>query len=448
MAEVITMADWEIDRLHVIKQVLERRLTWSQAAEQLRLTRRQIGRLCARVRSLGSRGIVHGLRGQPSNRRLSDTLLGKAASALHDPLWEGFRPHFCQEKLLEYHGLKMGAETVRKLMMSTGIWIQRSERPKHRKWRQRRESVGMLVQVDGSHHDWFEGRAPRCVLMAYIDDAGSEMKYAEFVDSEDTVNVMRTTKAYIESYGRPLALYVDKDSIYRTNRQASIEEDLRKQQPITQFKRALDELGIELICAHSPQAKGRVERSFKTQQDRLIKELRLAGISDMKSANAFLLEKYLPAYNKRYGVSAASSSDAHRPLLPSQDLERILAIRQERTVLNDYTVQYKQRWLQLLVAKELRLRPKERVTLEQRLDGSLHVRWREMCLEYKLLDKRPYAPKYAFQSQFPTRSDVWQKPKTKAELPPEQKRILGIGGYRRKSNYEYPATEIPAPAFI
>jgi hypothetical protein len=445
----VTMSEREIDRLHVIRKVLERRFTWTQAAEQLRVSRRQVARLCALVKARGARGVVHGLRGRTSNRRLPADLLGKALSALHDPLWEGFKPTFGCEKLAERYGLRLGRETARQLMIASGLWTVRRSGPQHRSWRPPKDCVGMLVQMDGSHHDWFEGRGPRCVLMGMIDDATSRIQHAEFVDSEDTLNVMRVTQAYIERFGRPAAIYVDKDSIFKTNRQAAVEEDLRQEQPATQYRRALDELGIELICAHSPQAKGRIERSFHTHQDRLVKELRLAGIQTLEAANRFLLELYLPAHNQRFARPAASPADAHRPLLPGQDLAKSLSIRSERSVLNDYTVRFRAGWLQLSPTRGLRLRPKDRVTIETRLDGSLRVRWREEYLAFKKLERQPYRAYYAMRaSVFPTKDEVRRTPRRAPRLLPRQRRFLGINGYNPKRWHDTSTTEILAPSFV
>ena len=226
-------------------------------------------------------------------------------SALHNPLWDGFGPVFSQEKLNEYYGIRLGKTTVGNLMILTNLWVVHRRGTRHRAWRERRACVGMLVQLDGSDHDWFEGRGPRCVLIIYIDDATSRILYGEFVHVEDTLTLLRTTKTYLDRWGRPVAYYVDKDSIYNINRQATVEEELRDEQPMTQFTRAMSELGVEVILAQSPQAKGRVERGFGTHQDRLVKELRLAGISTLEQANQFLWKVYIPEHNRRFAVDPA-----------------------------------------------------------------------------------------------------------------------------------------------
>jgi hypothetical protein len=402
--EVVTMATREIDRLHVIRRVLAGELSWRLAGEQLDLSVRQVGRLCARVRRNGARGIVHGLRGRRSNRCFEPVFWNRVAVILKDPKWEGFGPTFASDKLAGLHGIEVRRETLRKWMMRMGLWKASRHRRRHRCWRERRACIGMLVQLDGSDHDWFEGRGPRCVLIIYIDDATSRILYGEFVKVEDTLTLLRTTGSYLRRCGRPVALYVDKDSIYKVNRTAAAEEDATLPEPLTQFARAMDELGIEVIWAHSPQAKGRVERGFKTHQDRLVKELRLAGISTIEAANALLRERYIPEHNARYAMPPKQAADAHRPLLAAHRLERILALRHERVVQNDFTVQRGKTFLQILAQPGLRLRPTEKVQLETRLDGSLHVRYREAYLKFKRLDARPYRPQFA--RTFPRKEQV------------------------------------------
>ena len=292
--EVIAMGNRDIDKLRVIRDVIDGKRLQVDAAKVLNLSDRQIRRLCVRVKNRGNRGIVHGLRNRPSNHQLESTVLEQALGALHDPVWDGFGPTFAQEKLQQLHGIDIGVGTVRKLMIRSDIWRSARRGKKHRSWRPRRICVGMLTQLDGSDHDWFEGRGPRCALIIYIDDATSQILYGEFAKVEDTLTLMRTTKSYFEKWGRPVAFYVDKDSIYKVNRQASIDEELRDEYPMTQFTRAMDELGVAVIAADSPQAKGRVERGFDTHQDRLVKELRLRGISAMEAANRYLWDAYIP----------------------------------------------------------------------------------------------------------------------------------------------------------
>ena len=255
----------------------------------------------------------------------------------------------------------------------------------------------MLTQLDGSPHDWFEGRGPRCTLMDYIDDAASKILHLEFVDEEDTLALMSTTKTYLRRWGRPGALYVDKDSIYNVNRPANIEEQLSGKDPITQFTRAMGELGIEVILAHSPQAKGRVERGFGTHQDRLVKELRLAGISTKEAANPFLCEVYIPKHNRLFAVDPAEPIDVHKPLLTSHDLDAILSIHEDRQVHNDSIVRYDNRFL--LLADGHGLRPRTKVIVQERLDGTLRIEHKGRYLPFKQVEVRPHLPEQLRRSK-------------------------------------------------
>jgi len=441
------MSNKEVDKHHVIRKILEGRMTWAQGAEQLKLSERHVGRLCAKVRREGARGVVHGLRGKAGNRQANLELLGMAMSVVHDPLWEGFRPLFASEKLEEYCGLKVGRETLRKAMIATGAWRSKQRGTRHLAWRERRARVGLLVQMDGSDHAWFEGRGPKCVLLLMIDDATSKIQYAYFADAEDTVGIMRLVKRYIELFGRPVALYVDKSSIYRINREASVDEDLRSEQASTQFARAMKELNIEVIWAHSPQAKGRVERSFETHQDRLVKELRLAGIGEMASANEFLQKVYIPGHNARYAVAPGEKLDGHRPLLKGHLLDQIFSKRVERIVRNDFTVQYNRRFLQILASKPNRVRPKTKVFVETRLDGTIHLLAKGRYLPFKSLENRPYRPYY---EAFPTKADATGQKRKKPAKKPGSKRWLFYGKGRKTSKADSRVQEraFPTTAYV
>ncbi len=385
MDEVVAMSRRELDRVQVIRNVLERRLTQRNAAKMLKLSLRQVKRLCAKQRIYGPLGMAHQLRGRPSNHQLDPAVLEAALGALHDPLWDGFGPTFARDKLEELCGIKLGVETLRQLMTQFGLWHPWAERIRHRGWRERRECVGMLVQLDGSTHDWFEGRGDRCVLIIYIDDATSRILYGEFVGVEDTLTLLKTTRSYLKQNGRPLAFYVDKDSIYKINHDQSQDE-----MPMTQFTRAMSELGIEVIAANSPQAKGRVERGFHTHQDRLVKELRLRGISSMAAANDYLWRTYIPEHNERYAHAPRSAIDGHRPLVAGQDLLDVLSVKLTRHVRNDFTIQYFGRWIQL--EEGAGVRPKAEVIIQTRLDGVVKLLYKGLALNCTLLPNRPKKP--------------------------------------------------------
>lgn len=396
MEGTLRMSHREIDRLGVIQKVQERRLSWRQASEELSLCRRQIGYLCSRVRQEGPQGIIHKLRGRPSNHRLDPKVLDKALDLIKERYWD-FGPTFANEKLLKLHGISLSTASLRQGMIQASLWNPKVYKPKHRAWRIRRPRIGMLIQLDGSIHDWFEGRGPKCVLVIFIDDATSRILHAQFVPTEDTLNLMATAKAYLSKHGRPLAFYVDKDSIYVVNLKPSVEDELRNLSPITQFTRAMNELEIEVIPAHSPQAKGRVERSFDTHQDRLVKELRLANISTIPEANKFLKSTYIPEHNAKFAIPPQESVDAHRPLLATHNLQEILSIRTQRTLSQDFCLRFQNRFFQVLKDQSLVVRPKDKIWVEVRLNGSFHLRFKDCYLNFKELPDRHYHPYYAFK---------------------------------------------------
>ena len=386
MEERLTMTTRELDRLGVIRHVLEHRMTWLQAAEQLGLCRRQIGYLCTRVRTQGHRGIIHRLRGRPSNHRLAPGLVEQAVELVRTR-YPDFGPTFANEKLRTVHRLSLSTFALRQGLIHAGLWRPRHQPVLHRTWRPRRACVGELIQLDGSVHAWFEDRGPACVLLLYIDDATSRCLDGEFVPSEDTRHLFQATERYVRRSGRPGAFYVDKDSIYRVNRQATIEEQLRDAQPLTQCTRAMTELDIQVLAAHSPQAKGRVERAFGTHQDRLVKELRLVQISTLPEANRFLQEVYLPAHHAAFAVAPANPTDAHRPLLQRHQLAEILSWRSDRTLLNDFTLRYEHQWFQIVRDQPVRVRPGARIAVERRLEGSTHLRFRDRDLNFVSIPK-------------------------------------------------------------
>lgn len=376
----------EADRLKVIWQVITGKLRMKDAAAQLFLSCRQVIRIRNRVKEEGNIGIIHRMRGKASNHQLEEGLVSKAITIVKEKYWD-FGPSFANEHLRKDHGIRISTNTLRKAMIQAEIWKAKKRKVKHRNYRERKACRGEMIQLDGSIHDWFEDRATRCVLLIYIDDATSRIEYALFVDSESTINLLRSTKEYLKSYGRPISFYVDKDSIYRANRQASIDEQLRDRQPMTQFSRAMDELGIQVLFAHSPQAKGRVERSFKTHQDRLVKELRLNGISSIEEANRYLKNIYIPCHNSCFSVKAANPTNAYRPLLKIHKLEEILSLRTERILANDFTIRFANRFFQILKTKYCNLRPKAKICVEIQLDGALHLKYQNKYLNYKTIEK-------------------------------------------------------------
>ena len=377
----ILMSGKELRRVHVIHQVREKRITQREAGTLLRLTDRQIRRLLGRVQEEGDQGLLHRGRGKPSNRRIPEKRKAKVLK-LYEERYGDFGPTLAVEKLAERDGLTLSDETLRLWLRARGInHFARRKRP-HRAWRERKGHVGELVQLDGSHHDWFEGRGPACVLMAYIDDAASRV-FARFYEYEGTLPAMDSFQRYIRHYGIPLAIYADKHTTYQSPAEPTVAEQLAGEEPQSQFGRALDELGVELIAAHSPQAKGRVERLFKTFQDRVVKELRLARIGTLEAANRFL-EHYLPVYNRRFAVAPAQPADLHRPKPTAQVLERSLCIKTSRCLRKDFTIAHEGRLYQ--VHDHLRA---THVVVEEHRAGTRRLTHQGRSLSFHAIPARP-----------------------------------------------------------
>jgi hypothetical protein len=371
----------ELRRVHVIRQTMEKKLTQVKAGTLLGLTPRHIRRLIKRVEQAGDPGLAHRGRGKPSNRQIPEKVQTKALT-LYAQRYGDFGPTLAAEKLAERHGITLSAETVRGWLLAKGVThFQRRKRP-HRAWRERRAHRGELIQLDGSHHDWLEGRGPRCVLMAYIDDASSRV-YARFYEYEGTIPAMDSFQRYVQHYGIPLAIYADRHTTYQSPAKPTVEEQLAGREPMSQFGRALSELGVELIPAHSPQAKGRVERLFKTFQDRLIKEMRLAGVSTLDEANRFL-EDYLPIYNQRFTVQPAQAADLHRPHPAHRELDRILCLKTTRCLRKDFTIAYQGGLYQ--IHETVRA---SHVLVEERVNGTLRITHQGRMLGFHAITSRP-----------------------------------------------------------
>lgn len=289
--DIIMLSQRELKRLHIIHKVLDEKLSQVEAGRILLLSDRQIRRTVKSVREEGDKGIRHGLRGKASSRRLPKKVKEKVIR-LYRERYKGFGPTLASEKLLEIEGIKMSDETLRNWLIESGDWERVRKVREHRQWRERKHCIGEMVQMDGSHHDWFEGRGDECVLMGYIDDATGNV-FAMFYEYEGTIPAMDSFKRYIEKYGIPASLYLDRHTTYKSTAKPTIEDELNNREPASEFGRALKELVVEMIYAYSPQAKGRIERLFNTFQDRVIKEMRLKGIASIEDGNKFL-EEYLP----------------------------------------------------------------------------------------------------------------------------------------------------------
>ena len=334
----------ERDRLVTLRKLKKRVITQAEAAAELGVSVRQVKRLLKALKRGGDKAVIHGLRGRPSPRRLSEAIKQAAMRILSEPVYAGFGPTLAAEYLSDKHALNVSKETLRQWMMEAKLWRgrKRKSEPVHLQ-RPRRTRCGELVQWDTSDHDWLEGRGERLYLISLIDDATSRL-YARLVTSDSTAENMRVLWGYLEGYGRPLAFYTDKAALFQTAQKVRRDEPGVQKDPIdlppTQIGRALQELQIAWIPAHSPQAKGRVERGFSTAQDRLVKGLRVAGISCLDEANAYLEEQFLPWWNRTLTVAAKNHSDAHRPLTREHDLASSLSHVEERQISNGYTVQY------------------------------------------------------------------------------------------------------------
>ncbi len=374
------MTQKAVDRLGVIQQVVDRQLRQKEAARQLGLSVRQVKRLVARYRAEGPSGLVSRRLGRRPGNTLSDAVrqevLGRVRTCYSD-----FGPTLACEKLAARHGHQISVETLRQWMIAEGLWKPRARKSAriHQR-RPRRPCRGELVQIDGSPHDWFEDRGPRCTLLVFIDDATSELMALRFAPAETTHAYMETLRGYLTRHGRPVAIYSDKHSIFRVNHPD-------REGELTQFTRALKTLDIEPIHANTPQAKGRVERANQTLQDRLVKELRLAGISDIDAANAFL-PGFLSDYNQRFAVPPQNPADAHRPVLHNpQELDLIFSLHAHRKLSKNLTFQYKNREYQLTgQGKGYRLRGAQ-VTVCEAFDSSVTLLYKGRALPYRILNE-------------------------------------------------------------
>jgi transposase len=329
------MSERELSRLEVIQRVGSKRLTQREAAEQMQLSVRQVKRLLRAYRQRGARALQSRRRGQRSNHHLPEEMVSQVSELLRSRYYD-FGPTLAQEKLCEEDGLCLSRESVRHLMISLRLWQpRRARRPVIHGLRERRARCGELVQIDGSPHDWFEGRAAKCTLLVFVDDATGRLMHLSFVECETTFNYFAAVRAYLQEHGKPLAFYSDKFSVFRVNIPNALTGT-----GLTQFGRAMKELAIDLICAHSPQAKGRVERANQTLQDRLVKELRLRSISSAEEANGFAPE-FIKDFNARFAVSPRSAQDAHRQLSAKEDLDRVLVLIERRTLSKNLTLSYK-----------------------------------------------------------------------------------------------------------
>lgn len=419
--DVIRMSLEELRRSSIIKQSIEKIITQKKAGALIKISERQVRRLIRRIREEGEKGIIHRSRGISSNRKIADKIRCKVI-ILYNKKYQDFGPTFASEKLYELDKIKIDHDTLRRWLIGKGKCEWQRKGRKHRQWRPRKEYFGEMTQIDGSHHDWLEGRGPELVLMLYVDDATNTV-YARFYDYEGVMPAMDSFKRYIKEYGLPQSIYLDKHSTYKSlKKEQTIEEQLNNEMPMSQFERAMNGLKVNVIHANSPQAKGRVERTARTFQDRLIKELRLAGIKTKDGANEFL-ETYLPKHNKKFSLIPAKEGDLHRKGPGEKILKDILSIKTKRGLRNDGVIRHNNRFYQI----EGILRTIKSVIVEERLDGSMHIRNNGTFLKYREID-----PKLITRPTVNKKSAI--KPR-KAYSPPRdhpwKRRVLHINRYNQ-----------------
>lgn len=380
MQELLTMSKKELNRVPVIESVISGSFTQIEAACRLSLSDRQVRRIVSSYRLSGPSALVHRLRGCPSNHRYPSGLVDKAVTLVREK-YPDFGPTLAAEKLLEIDKLKIDHNLLRQKMITAGLWTVKVRKAKHRSWRERKEHPGELVQFDGSHHDWFEGRGEKCVLLASRDDANN-LVLARFYKFEGTKPVFDFWDRYIKRLGKPKAIYLDRHSTYKVNHKIALDE-----KTLTQFGRACEELGTVLINAKSPEAKGRIENLFGTLQDRLVKELRLKGISTIEEVNEFLENEFLPKFNQKFMVSPKKKANFHQPLTAKDNLEKSFSIKSERQINNDFTIRFQGKWYQLLAVQPKLVLKRSKVTMEERLSGELVIEQQGQTLNYKEINK-------------------------------------------------------------
>jgi len=384
--KILKLTQGEIDCMIILERIKKKELTQAEAAKILKISPRQVRRKLKRYMSDGAIGLVHKSRGLASNRAFSTPEID-AIFQIIESKYLHFKdpagPTFIADQLKKNDGFAINHETLRRYMIARGLWRVSSKKTKHHQWRERRHHIGELVQIDGSYHIWFG--QDYSTLVAFIDDATGRILLAEFVDRESTENLASLTKDYIKHYGRPLALYSDRGSTYKVNNN---KDNINHK---TQYQRMLQEVDIELIHARSPQAKGRVERLFKTLQDRLVKELELAEITTHEAANAYLKNVYIPEHNTKFAVDPMEKADFHRPI-DAIDLHSVFCLKFERIINNDYTVCFKDKWFQLLKTQGQFIRRGQRVGIYKHFDGTVDIVRDGNRLAFKTITKQKKQP--------------------------------------------------------
>lgn len=393
MAE-IELTPAEQEKAAILTAAIEGKITNAHAAKQLRLSVRQVQRAKSTIRKTGASGIVHKLKGKPSNHRYPQDEKLKVLELIRQE-YTDFKPKFATEKLKESKHIPMTSQTIRVWMSEAGLWKTRKQKQTiYRTWRPRKEYFGELQQFDGSYHVWFEnrfvdeqGQPLEVCLLAAIDDATGEITKAQFAPNESVISVFTFWKSYVEDIGKPVSIYLDKFSTYKINHKAAVDNS----ELLTQFQRAMRQLDILVILANSPEAKGRIERLFQTLQDRLVKEMRLANINTPEEGNRFLKEVFLPKFNMQFAVVPVKEGNVHKPFVQSEkdQVNHIFSIHDSRRINLDFTIQFKNNWYQLTEIQPTTVRPLEKVCMETWLDQSVHIMLKNHQLNYMLLPQRP-----------------------------------------------------------
>ena len=402
--ERIAMSQEERDKLEWLKRARDKGISQREAASKIGVSDRWVRKLLKRMKKQGDRVVVHGLRGRTSNRKITAKVQVRALEILQQPDWHDFGPTFASEQLAKWHGIELSDETLRRWMIQAGLWKSRARKlePVHC-WRPRRSAFGELVQWDTSEHDWLEGRGPVRYLVRLIDDATS-WSWGRFVERDATPQNMGVLWEYLEKNGRMVDVYTDRDSMFTVTPHTGDSDEQRvAADRLTQLGRSLRELGIGWIAAYSPQAKGRIERSFLTAQDRLVKQLRLAKITNLGAANVFLEKEYWPEWNERFARPVAAFPNQHRQLTPELDLAAILCHVEQRVIANDYTFSFNGQRYQIARSHAQAGMRHQPLRVELRLDGKLHARYQGRYLDIAECGARaPTAPPPAAQ---PVRKD-------------------------------------------
>lgn len=394
MSFQLTFTQAEQEKLNVMNGLLRGEMTNGQAATELKFSLRQIKRLKKKIREQGKLAVIHKLKGKFGNHHISAEIKDQVLTAIKER-YSDFKPKLATEKLVEYEGLSIHPQTLRRWMTEQRLWKPgKHNQPEYHAWRERKEYFGELQQFDGSYHHWFENRlvdengcSLEVCLLASIDDATGKITKAIFAANEGVIAVFTFWLEYVKTLGKPLTVYLDKFSTYKINHKSAVDNS----ELMTQFQKVMRLLNIELISANSPQAKGRVERLFGTLQDRLVKELRLQNISTILEGNKFLQEVFIPKFNSQFSVAAAKQGDVHRVLTKqeSSNLKIIFSIKSTRRVNQDFTIQFKNNFYQLEEIQPVTIRPKEQVLIEEWLNGTTHFKFREHYLKCFILPERP-----------------------------------------------------------